>query len=162
MSDIILRFPTSVTFQGGEQIQADWTQADTEALDFIKNKPANLVQDADYNHTDNNLTDEIIEQVDVNTPLINQTYAGVFNLSTNREVYYDEHPLNEAHTPNISATPIVPAGARVVFNAGASASLVTTNIGAPLPESDTFIASQLNEVIVYSLPEGIRHIVTVL
>lgn len=37
-------------------VQADWTQADSTADDFIKNKPANLVQDANYVHTDNNFT----------------------------------------------------------------------------------------------------------
>lgn len=39
------------------QVQADWAQSDSSAVDFIKNKPANLVQDADYVHTDNNFTD---------------------------------------------------------------------------------------------------------
>ena len=38
------------------QVQADWTQSDSSAVDFIKNKPANLVQDANYVHTDNNFT----------------------------------------------------------------------------------------------------------
>lgn len=38
------------------QQQADWTQSDTTAVDYIKNKPQNLVQDANYVHTDNNFT----------------------------------------------------------------------------------------------------------
>ena len=38
------------------QQQADWNQSTTTAVDFIKNKPANLVQDASYVHTDNNYT----------------------------------------------------------------------------------------------------------
>ena len=38
------------------QVQADWAQDDSSAVDYIKNKPANLVQDADYHHTDNNFT----------------------------------------------------------------------------------------------------------
>jgi len=38
------------------QVQADWAQADSTAVDYIKNKPQNLVQDADYVHTDNNFT----------------------------------------------------------------------------------------------------------
>lgn len=37
-------------------VQSDWGQSDSDADDFIKNKPANLVQDADYVHTDNNYT----------------------------------------------------------------------------------------------------------
>lgn len=39
------------------QEQADWAQTDSAAVDYIKNKPQNLVQDADYHHTDNNFTD---------------------------------------------------------------------------------------------------------
>lgn len=38
------------------QVQADWAQSDSTAVDYIKNKPQNLVQDADYVHTDNNFT----------------------------------------------------------------------------------------------------------
>lgn len=38
------------------QVQADWAQSDSSAVDYIKNKPQNLVQDADYVHTDNNFT----------------------------------------------------------------------------------------------------------
>lgn len=38
------------------QVQADWAQSDSSAVDYIKNKPTNLVQDADYVHTDNNFT----------------------------------------------------------------------------------------------------------
>lgn len=43
--------------QGAEvNVQSDWTQTNTSADDYIKNKPANLVQDANYVHTDNNFT----------------------------------------------------------------------------------------------------------
>ena len=38
------------------QVQADWAQSDSTAVDYIKNKPQNLVQDANYVHTDNNFT----------------------------------------------------------------------------------------------------------
>lgn len=37
-------------------VQADWNQTTTSADDYIKNKPTNLVQDANYVHTDNNFT----------------------------------------------------------------------------------------------------------
>ena len=37
-------------------VQSDWNQGDDAADDYIKNKPANLVQDALYVHTDNNFT----------------------------------------------------------------------------------------------------------
>ena len=39
------------------QQQADWAQNDSEAVDYIKNRPQNLVQDPDYVHTDNNFSD---------------------------------------------------------------------------------------------------------
>ena len=43
--------------QGAEvNVQSNWTQTNTTADDYIKNKPANLVQDASYVHTDNNFT----------------------------------------------------------------------------------------------------------
>lgn len=38
-------------------VQSDWNQTNSAADDFIKNKPENLVQDANYVHTDNNFTD---------------------------------------------------------------------------------------------------------
>lgn len=38
-------------------VQANWTEADSSSDSFIQNKPQNLVQDADYVHTDNNFTD---------------------------------------------------------------------------------------------------------
>ena len=37
-------------------VQSDWNQASSSADDYIKNKPENLVQDANYVHTDNNYT----------------------------------------------------------------------------------------------------------
>lgn len=39
-------------------VQSDWNVTDTNSDAFIKNKPQNLVQDADYVHTDNNYTTE--------------------------------------------------------------------------------------------------------
>lgn len=36
------------------QVQSDWTQSDDSAVDYIKHKPENLVQDSDYTHTDYN------------------------------------------------------------------------------------------------------------
>ena len=41
---------------GGTQVQSDWTEEDDSEPSFIKHKPNNLVQDADYVHTDNNYT----------------------------------------------------------------------------------------------------------
>lgn len=38
-------------------VQSNWAESDSSADSFIQNKPQNLVQDADYVHTDNNFTD---------------------------------------------------------------------------------------------------------
>jgi uncharacterized protein (DUF736 family) len=45
-------------------VQANWTQTNDEADDYIKNKPANLVQDASYVHTDNNFTTSLKDKLD--------------------------------------------------------------------------------------------------
>ena len=37
-------------------VQSDWNETNTSSDAYIKNKPANLVQDANYVHTDNNYT----------------------------------------------------------------------------------------------------------
>ena len=42
---------------GVSQVQSDWAQTNNQAVDYIKNKPQNLVQDASYVHTDNNFSD---------------------------------------------------------------------------------------------------------
>ena len=48
-------------------VQSDWNQTSTTADDYIKNKPQNLVQDANYVHTDNNFTNAYKGNVDSNT-----------------------------------------------------------------------------------------------
>lgn len=45
------------------QRQSDWAQADTDAVDYIRNKPQNLVQDASYVHTDNNFTNADVSKL---------------------------------------------------------------------------------------------------
>ena len=45
-------------------VQSDWTQTNVAADDYIKHKPANLVQDADYVHTDNNFSDTAKSKLD--------------------------------------------------------------------------------------------------
>lgn len=49
---------------GVSQVQSDWTQTNDQAVDFIKNKPQNLVQDANYVHTDNNFTNSDKNKLD--------------------------------------------------------------------------------------------------
>ena len=50
------------TRQGG--VQSDWDEDDSTELDYIKNKPQNLVQDASYVHTDNNYDNTAKNAVD--------------------------------------------------------------------------------------------------
>lgn len=45
------------------QIQADWQQSNSSSVSYIKNKPANIVQDSSYVHTDNNFTNEMKNRV---------------------------------------------------------------------------------------------------
>lgn len=45
-------------------VQSDWNQTNSSADDYIKNKPENLVQDANYVHTDNNFTDSDKSKLD--------------------------------------------------------------------------------------------------
>lgn len=46
------------------QLQANWTEADSQSVQYIQNKPQNLVQDADYVHTDNNFTAVLKDKLD--------------------------------------------------------------------------------------------------
>ncbi len=91
------------------------------------------------------------------SPLTNQTYAGEFNLSTNYEVLYNEYTTNFEETPTISTNPLIDATASVIFNAGSSASLVTTNMGSAWPGSDTFTAGKQNFIQVFQLkPDSVN------
>lgn len=49
---------------GVSQVQSDWAQTNNQAVDYIKNKPQNLVQDASYVHTDNNFTNSDKDKLD--------------------------------------------------------------------------------------------------
>ena len=42
--------------ESSSQEQSDWNQTDNTKVDYIKNKPQNIVTDASYVHTDNNYT----------------------------------------------------------------------------------------------------------
>jgi hypothetical protein len=98
---------------------------------------------------------ELKTSYDPLNPLLSQTFSGQFNLSTNYEVSYKIYTSNTSLTPTLAASPLENAVARLVVNAGASASLATTNMGSPRSGSATFTASKLNEIIVYCFPDGI-------
>jgi hypothetical protein len=103
-----------------------------------------------------------VSVIDPLIPLTNVTYSGQFNLSTNYEVYYNQYTTNTAETPTISTTPLVGAVVRIVFNTGAAGSLVATNLGTLRAGSDTYTVSKLNELLVFSLPEGLEYSIKVL
>lgn len=51
--------------QGAEvNVQSNWNEADSASDAYILNKPANLVQDANYVHTDNNFTTTLKDKLD--------------------------------------------------------------------------------------------------
>lgn len=55
-NNIIIDANNVISATADPQVQADWAQNDSSAVDYIKNRPQNLVQDPDYVHTDNNFT----------------------------------------------------------------------------------------------------------
>lgn len=55
-------------------VQSDWSQSNSSADDFIKNKPANLVQDSSYVHTDNNFNNDYKSKIETNE------YNDIFNI----------------------------------------------------------------------------------
>lgn len=96
------------------------------------------------------------------SPSTGLTFTGEFDLTQSYETYYNQYSSNVALTPTIKSNPLVGAGARVVINAGASASLVATNLGTLRTGSDDYTVSKLNEISVYNLPEGLTYSIKVL
>lgn len=103
--------------------------------------------------TEDYTTTEKNKLASIPAPLLSQTYAGEFNLSTGGEVSYKIYSVNAAHTPTVTAL-AENSVARVVLDAGASASLVDTNLGIKRPESDDFTISKKNELTVMVFPDG--------
>lgn len=53
----VTTYTVSASGSGVQPVQSNWAESDSQSLAYIQNKPQNLVQDADYTHTDNNFTD---------------------------------------------------------------------------------------------------------
>lgn len=97
-----------ISYGGGsfEQVQADWTEADTHSKAYIKNKPTNLVDDESYVHTDNNYTDaekeKLAELENYDDTEIKQEISGKVDkeqgkgLSTNDYTNEDKQKVNSA------------------------------------------------------------------
>lgn len=93
-------------------VQSDWNQTNTDADDYIKNKPANLVQDASYVHTDNNYTTTeknklagIAEGAEVNVQTDwNQNDSTADDFIKNKPEAYDAIWQNNDILPNTNDT----------------------------------------------------------
>lgn len=75
-----------VPIKGTEvNVQSDWSQSDSSADDYIKNKPANLVQDSSYVHTDNNFNNNYKSKIETNE------YNDIFNICVEWDRQYMPH-----------------------------------------------------------------------
>ena len=84
---------------GASQIQTDWNQSDNTKVDYIKNKPENLVQDANYVHTDNNYDASAKNAVDSLGTASTKDIPTSGNASTTEVVMGNDTRLTDARTP---------------------------------------------------------------
>lgn len=83
------------------QVQADWAQSDSSAVDYIKNKPQNLVQDANYVHTDNNFTNADKSKLDnVQAGAEVNVQANWNETDTSSDSYIQNKPVNLVQDAN--------------------------------------------------------------
>jgi hypothetical protein len=95
-------------------------------------------------------------------PITGLTFSGQFNLTNSYQTSYVTYVSNTALTPTIATGALVGASARLVVDAGAVASLVTTNLGTLRAGSDTFTVSKLNEIVLVKEEEGLYYNIKVL
>ena len=95
-------------------------------------------------------------------PSTGLTFIGQFNLTNSYQTSYVTYSSNVALTPTVATSPLVGASARLVVDAGASASLVVTNLGTLRVGSNTFTASKLNEIVLVNEEEGLYYNIEVL
>lgn len=95
-------------------------------------------------------------------PLTGQTFNGQFDLTSRYSISFNQYACNTTLTPTIAANPIVQAFNRVVIDAGASASLVATNMGTKRVGSDNFTSSKLNEIVITQEEEGLYYQIRIL
>ena len=77
-------------------VQSDWDEDDSAELDYIKNKPQNLVQDASYVHTDNNYDATAKGKVDALGTAASKNVPTSGNASTTEVVMGDDTRLTDA------------------------------------------------------------------
>ena len=81
---------------GDANVQSDWNQVDTEADDYIKNKPENLVQDSNYVHTDNNFDNTTKNKIDNLGTAASLNVAESGNAGNNEVVKGDDTRLSDS------------------------------------------------------------------
>jgi len=84
---------------GASQVQTDWNQSDNTKVDYIKNKPENLVQDANYVHTDNNYDASAKNAVDSLGTASTKDIPTLGDASTTEVVMGNDTRLTDARTP---------------------------------------------------------------
>jgi len=117
--------------------------------------------------TDNTLTGigTALSPLSISAKLIpsnNNTFSGEFDLSTRYRTTYSVYTLNTAITPTITSNNLIDSSCRLTIDAGASAQLVTTNMGSKLSGSDNFTTGKLNQITIFYWEEGLFYFIKIL
>ena len=134
------------------QEQANWSQADSSKVDFIKNKPQNLVQDANYVHTDNNYDATAKGIVDGVTAALDGKVDKVTGKGLSTNDYTTEEKTKLASLENYDDTALSGRVSDiedvVPTDASASNKLATAD---DIPDVSNFITNTVNNLANYYL-----------
>lgn len=115
------------TRQGG--VQSDWNENDNTELDYIKNKPQNLVQDASYVHTDNNYDATAKGKVDSLGTASTKDVPASGNASSTEVVMGSDTRLSDAR-PASDVSAWAKADTKPTYTASEVGAIATTLKGA--------------------------------
>lgn len=133
-------------------VQADWTQTNTGADDYIKNKPANLVQDANYVHTDNNFTTTLKNKLDgIESGAEANVQADWTQSNTSADDYIKNKPT--IPTVNNATLTIQKNGTNIQTFTANSSTNKTANITVPTAVSE--LTNDANYVTTTQLNDGL-------
>ena len=110
-------------------VQSDWNENDTAELDYIKNKPQNLVQDASYVHTDNNYDATAKNKVDLLGTASTKDAPASGNASTTQVVMGDDTRLTDAR-PASDVSAWAKADTKPTYTASEVGAIASTLKGA--------------------------------
>lgn len=110
-------------------VQSDWTEDDTSDLSYIKNKPENLVQDANYVHTDNNYDDTSKGKVDALGTASTKDIPTSGDASTTQVVMGNDTRLSDAR-PASDVSSWAKASTKPTYTASEVGAIATTLKGA--------------------------------